>query len=442
NFEYNEWGKIDVIGFFGEIFIVGYQENIFTDGVNPLSGGQISKVLINEDKKYTIHSGSALILDEGYVLDIIEVDKNGDKVFVSLSKEGREVDSSIISASEVYVYTATMGSYNDIPIIAVHFDEIFQETETYGVFVDGIFQISDNSTSLNVGDNYGNMKITSLASTGITMENNESVNLLENSIIPIMGNIQFKVADDIDNVRFYPYVEVEIEIEALSINYFSPVAPVLTSYVDMDQEFRVNTNEICNFTWFINGNEIQKNNSAFFASYVNNAANVGFYNVTVVAETSDEVVQHTWNWTVTEPLSIDYFSPVDSYLTSYMGVDQEFQLNTSKICNFTWLINGNEIQNNNTALSASYVNNTANPGFYNVKVVAETSDEVVQHTWNWTVTEPLSIDYFSPVASDHTSYMGVDQEFQLNTSKICNFTWLINGNEIQNNNSALSASYV
>jgi PGF-pre-PGF domain-containing protein len=32
------------------------------------------------------------------------------------------------------------------------------------------------------------------------------------------------------------------------------------------------------------------------------------------------------------------------------------------------------------------VNNTANAGFYNVTVVAETSDEIVQHAWNWTVT--------------------------------------------------------
>ena len=108
------------------------------------------------------------------------------------------------------------------------------------------------------------------------------------------------MADDIDHVRFYPFVEVEIKIEIkpLYIDYFSPVAPVLTSYVGMDQEFKVNTNKICNFTWLINGNEIQKNHSALSASYANNTANAGFYNVTVVAETSDEVVQHTWNWTV------------------------------------------------------------------------------------------------------------------------------------------------
>ena len=153
----------------------------------------------------------------------------------------------------------------------------------------------------------------------------------------------------------------------------------------VNQEFKINTSKICNFTWFINGNETQNNHSAFFASYVNNTANVGFYNVTVVAETSDEVVQHTWNWSVTEPLSIDYFRPLDSDLTSYMGVDQEFKINTNNICNFIWLINGNEIQKNHSALSASYVNNTASAGFYNVTVVAKTSDEVVQHTWNWTV---------------------------------------------------------
>ena len=302
NFEYSAWKTYDIVGFMAENYFAGYPSTrTFADSaVSMISNEQLSKVLINENKNHSINSGSALILDEGYVLDIIEVDKNGDKVFVSLSKEGSEVDSTIITAGNMYMYTKDLGSASDVPIIAVHFDEIFQETENDGVIVDGIFQISDNCTNLNVGDDYRGMKITSLTSTGITMKNNESIYLRENSIIPIMGNIQFKVADDIDNVRFYPFVEVEIEVEIkpLYIDYFSPVAPVLTSYVGMDQEFKINTNKICNFTWLINGNEIQNNHSALSASYANNAANAGSYNVTVVAETSDEVVQHTWNWTV------------------------------------------------------------------------------------------------------------------------------------------------
>ncbi len=213
-FEYTdsiEWTtKYKVIGFMAEKYFAGYPSGTFgTDGVSMISNGQLSKVLINEDKSRAIHSGSGLILDEGYVLNIIEVDKNGDKVAVSLSKDGSEIgDMSIVTAGNTYVYEKDLGSSDDVPIIAVHFDEIFQGRETSAIFVDGIFQISDQYITVEDGDTYGKMKVTS-TSGEIVMKNDDSISLTRGKSIPIMGDILFKVADDDDDdVRYYPYIEV------------------------------------------------------------------------------------------------------------------------------------------------------------------------------------------------------------------------------------------
>lgn len=210
SFEHGAWKTYDVVGFMAENYFAGYPSTTTFVGstVSMISNGQLSKVLINEDKSRAIHSGSGLILDEGYVLNIIEVDKNGNKVAVSLSKDGSEIgDMSIVTAGNTYVYEKDLGSSDDVPIIAVHFDQIFQGAESSAVFVDGIFQISDQYITVEDGDTYGKMEVTS-TSGKIEMRNDDSISLTRGKSISIMGDILFKVADDSVNVRYYPYVEI------------------------------------------------------------------------------------------------------------------------------------------------------------------------------------------------------------------------------------------
>ncbi len=210
SFEYGTWKTYDVVGFMAENYFAGYPSTTtFVDStVSMISNGQLSKVLINEDKSRAIHSGAGLILDEGYVLNIIEVDKNGEKVAVSLSKDGSDIgDMSIVTAGNTYVYEKDLGSSDDVPIIAVHFDQIFQGPETNAVFIDGIFQISDQYITVKDGDTYGKMKVETVDSTKIEMRNENSISLTRGKSISIMGDILFKVADS-GTVRYYPYVEV------------------------------------------------------------------------------------------------------------------------------------------------------------------------------------------------------------------------------------------
>ncbi|WP_445474120.1 S-layer protein domain-containing protein [Methanococcoides methylutens] len=215
SFERDEWGKYEVIGFMAEKYFAGYPDDAFEDGrdsVSMMSRGQLSKVLIDEDDKKSVFGGSSLILEEGYALDIIEVDINGDKVFVELTKDGDEVDSTVLSSGNPYIYEEDLGDVDDVPIIAVNFKEIFSGTETTAVFVEGIFQISDEYIEIESGDDYGEMEVKTISSEKIEMRNSDDISLSRDDEIEIMGDISFKVADSPD-VRYYPFVEVTVEPE-------------------------------------------------------------------------------------------------------------------------------------------------------------------------------------------------------------------------------------
>lgn len=209
DFEFNDWGSYQVIGFMAEKYFAGYTDftnpDVSDKAISLISKGQLSKVLIDSDDKESVYGGAGLVLEDGYVLNIVELDVNGDRVFVSLSKDGDEVDEMVVSSGDAYVYEKDLGSVDDVPIIAVNFAEIFSGTETSAVFIEGIFQISDEYEEINSGDEYGVMKVTSL--NPIRMENDEKISLDEGDIVDIMGKLKFIVADHND-LRFAPFVDM------------------------------------------------------------------------------------------------------------------------------------------------------------------------------------------------------------------------------------------
>jgi S-layer protein (TIGR01567 family) len=219
SFEYAPWGSFNVIGFLAEKYFAGYVDNRFTGNESLLSGGQLSKVLIDSDSRASLFTGSSLVLEEGYTLAVEEVDLDGSRVLVRLDKDGSEVDTGIISSGGDYVYEADVGDTDNIPIIIVHFREIFRGTETNAVFVEGIFQISENVIEVESGETFGRMEVSSVSSDEIVMTSDRSITLSRDSSISVMDNIRFRVADS-NAVRFYPYVEVTTATDAdpLEIN--------------------------------------------------------------------------------------------------------------------------------------------------------------------------------------------------------------------------------
>jgi S-layer protein (TIGR01567 family) len=208
DFEYGNWGSYEVIGFMAERYFSGYTTNssFAKDEISVISDGQLSKVLIDTDDRKSLYTGSSLVLEEGYSLNMVEVDINGNTVRVQLEKDGKIIDEAFLSSDSSYVYTADLGDTKDVPIIAVHFAQIFSGRETNAVFVEGIFQISDQYLQIQNGDEFGEMEVSSTSSSGIKMRNSDSISLSKGDTIDVMGKLSFVVADA-DDLRFAPIVE-------------------------------------------------------------------------------------------------------------------------------------------------------------------------------------------------------------------------------------------
>ena len=220
-FEWDQFGSYKIMGFMAEPYFTAYLTTTnFSDStkwgsienINLLSGGNLSKVLIDSDDKYTIITGDGLNLKEGYVLNVQQVDLGGNKVLFELTKDGKVVDTEVVyqgqsnAGDDLYVYDElTLGDEADTSTIVARVDTIFRGAYTNAVTIQGIFQISDNITSVEAGDIYGAMEITSVDSTSILMENYVNIILERKSVQPIMGNITFQVADN-DTISFYPSV--------------------------------------------------------------------------------------------------------------------------------------------------------------------------------------------------------------------------------------------
>ncbi|MDD3975082.1 MAG: S-layer protein domain-containing protein, partial [Methanothrix soehngenii] len=202
-FEFNDWGKYDVIGFMADKYFAGYNNQTeFTDESSVIGEGQLRRVLMDSDDSRTIASGSVLSLEEGYELRIKQVDLNGNKVYLALAKDGDEVDSKVVTpsndptdGSSNYLYKIDMGGEKDVPLISAHVESVFRSTESDLATVDAIFQISDSPESVEEGEMHGKMKVETLDYDGITLANDGTISLSRGKDVDIMDNLRIQVAD-------------------------------------------------------------------------------------------------------------------------------------------------------------------------------------------------------------------------------------------------------
>ena len=122
--------------------------------------GNVAKILIDSNDKYTIATGDGLELKEGYVLNVQQVSIDDNKVLLELTKDGYVVDTKVVNPSidDVYVYDGESPDDKDkYPLIIARIDVIFRGTDTNLVTIRGIFQASDTITSIKTCSKYGEL---------------------------------------------------------------------------------------------------------------------------------------------------------------------------------------------------------------------------------------------------------------------------------------------
>ena len=211
SYKYSNFGTFNVIGFMADTYFAGYigcPTCITTQDISTINYQQLHKVLIDDNTQRVIYAGSTLTLNDGYVVKIkdVSIGAGSASVWLSLLKDGNEIYSDVKNEDEIFTYAPSkVGAINDMPIIALRIDKIFRGTEATAAFAEGVFQISENYTSVKQGDNFGIMEVSEVSNNQIQMSNPSSFTLSSASTLDVMGNIKFKVADSSD-VRFYPFI--------------------------------------------------------------------------------------------------------------------------------------------------------------------------------------------------------------------------------------------
>ena len=208
SFDYSGWtGNYQKTGFLSEEYVP----------ITPKDGtpvaNKLSKLLMDTDAKTTVRAGQSLDLKDGYALIPQQIDVDGQKVWLELSKDGEYVDDVVIDstdasvANRTYNYKKDIGGEEKVTIIKVHIKEVFQGQVDSLAVIEGIWQISDSITEIKDDDKFGKLTVTNTADP-IKLENEDTITLTKGTTVNIAGDIKIKVADASDNtIRFYPFVE-------------------------------------------------------------------------------------------------------------------------------------------------------------------------------------------------------------------------------------------
>jgi S-layer protein (TIGR01567 family) len=382
-FEFNDWGKYDVIGFMADKYFAGYNNQTeFTDESSVIGEGQLRRVLMDSDDSRTIASGSVLSLEEGYELRIKQVDLNGNKVYLALAKDGDEVDSKVVTpsndptdGSSNYLYKIDMGGEKDVPLISAHVESVFRSTESDLATVDAIFQISDSPESVEEGEMHGKMKVETLDYDGITLANDGTISLSRGKDVDIMDNLRIQVADS-DKRLLAPIATKTGEGTAISLTVSGAVVDKAAQIA-----VRSGTSALSGVAISIDGNTIGTTDSTGSISYIPKstgtlkvvARKTGYNDATadMVVRTAEEASQLTAaqraNVTLANQLILNAPAEVSAGENFLITITEG--INQTPVAGAQILLDDNEIGNTSSQGTFTYAVNLT--GEHSLKVEKE-----------------------------------------------------------------------
>jgi S-layer protein (TIGR01567 family) len=208
DFEFQPWGEYDIISLLGQPYFAGYGKNTSDEigHISSLLQEQVIQPLLDSDEAVILNSGRSLSLREGYDLLLLSV--SNDRAFIHLRKNGEMIKSLVLTANSTYTYEADVGDVNDLPIIAIHVQNVFEsdpERGMQGMVIDGLFQVSERYyIPVDPGRDFGEVTIVASNPAFIQMVNPDYVTLDRDSSQGLWYGMDIRVADN-DTLRYFLY---------------------------------------------------------------------------------------------------------------------------------------------------------------------------------------------------------------------------------------------
>lgn len=291
-FEFNSWGHYFVISFLGSQWFAGYDSS--TEGPKAteslLEYEYLGKVLMDLETQVTVLAGN-YSLQEGYEMRIRDV--ANDSIFLQLLKNGVPVDNSVVKSNSDYIYKKDLGDIKDLPIIKVHLNNVFSnETKSFAT-IDGVFQISDQSIiSVEPGLGLEELEILNVGADGISMVNDDYINLNRDSTVTLGPGMNIRVADN-DTLRYYLYTAAYV---------VPPPKPPLINKPD-----NVTSRAAANFSIVVQAAEIRQ----VTVDILNSSNRTVFAgDITASGQGSGDLWRFGWKWNATTLQLSDDKSPI------------------------------------------------------------------------------------------------------------------------------------
>ncbi len=197
-------GKYARLGWFGDLYVA----------VN----GKANKLakLIKEQKKeekQTLKLGTSWDLGEGYNLTVEALDTTTSprQAMLNFTKDGRTLDNRIVNEGEVFTYVEkSVSQESDVPIFVTYVESIFTGAEGTATFVQLRYTwlVSQKVLEIKAGDKFGIFEVKEANENHVLLHNKDTaINLDQNTVQPLYGDLKFKVGDSSTALRFYPILE-------------------------------------------------------------------------------------------------------------------------------------------------------------------------------------------------------------------------------------------
>ena len=134
-------------------------------------------------EKKDLKAGESWILGKNYSLVANQVDVDGKKVWFSLCKNGREIDSGVVNtdgplADRIFTATADIGGGSDQLYFITYVDSVFSSSDSsFAVFKYTWLIDKDDLIHIQSGDKYQGFEVKKASSNEIVLENSNAITL-------------------------------------------------------------------------------------------------------------------------------------------------------------------------------------------------------------------------------------------------------------------------
>ncbi len=218
------------------------------------------------------------------------------------------------------------------------------------------------------------------------------------------------------------------------VSLYAPGNSNLSLPAGISQDFTVTVskgnNEAATVKFILDGELVLETPvSNDLATYQMLSVPAGAHTIKVIAQTTVESDPKYWYFVGIEEsnpiypeMVISRSNPSSQDVSSFIGETVEFVTIANQTCNIKFLLNGNMVQENQSIQTASYINDSASTGEYDLTVIAENENGDVDATnWTWNVQnqeEQINVNlYFEPEFAEY----GIPS-FELKSSESEQFT--------------------